>query len=501
VLKSGDLIRAANLNFSEGNLVEKEGGATKVNASAIDSGATILSGHDWWPTGATQRRVIATGTGKLFKDDMTGAFGTTLKTGLGTNKLTQFVDGGGEAAGAASHLFIPNGFDVVQVLDDDGATTHNLTTPPADWAANNQPSFMFIFRGVLVGGGNANFQNQLYASTGGNHEDFTGAGSWVLAVYPRAGVRIVAGLTAFGRAFIWKFPRGIFWIDDSAAAVSGWFVKEASAQYGAAPTPHAVAQIDEAVVAFLSNTGNVVLMQESSGSLTGVTFTDLTKVLNLRQIVRDNFNLAQLHKAQVRWYDERKQLLITFAAQGSTALNRRLVIDFNEEHTRVSVSEKDVSEALWLERDVNGIPRPISGDNTGFVRKLDQVNRLVDTMAYPFALQTAPTDFSDVNPRYSSYKLFRALHLEYVPAGNFSITAEVLIDGKSKGPVSFNMDTAGSTLPFQLPGVLGGDDLRRRTRDIAGEGYYASLRITETGPNNPKLARAWFEFDVTGMSR
>lgn len=501
ILKTGDLVLASNLNFSEGNLVEKEGGSTKVNTTALDSGAKIISGHDWWPTGTTQRRVVALGTGKLLKDDMTGAFGTTLKTGLGTDKLTQFVDGGGEAAGAASHLFIPNGFDVVQVLDDDGATTHNLTTPPADWTGNNQPSFMFIFRGVLIGGGNANFPNQLYASTGGNHEDFVAAGSFVLSVYPRAGVRIVAGLTAFGRAFLWKFPRGIFWVDDSAAAVSGWFVKEASAQYGAAPTPHAVAQIDEAVVAFLSNTGNVVLMQESSGSLTGVAFTDLTKVLNLRQIVRDNFNLAHLSRAQVRWYDERKQLHVTFAAQGSTALNRRLVIDFNEEHTRVEITEKDIAEALWLERDANQIPRPIGGDNAGFVRKLDQVVRTIDGMSYPFSLQTAPTDFSDINPRYSNYKLFRALHLEYVPSGNFNVAVEVLIDGKQYGPVLFTMDTAGSTLPFPLPGVLGGEDLRRKTRDICGEGYYLSLRMTETGPNNPRLARAWAEFDLTSMSR
>ncbi len=501
VLKSGDLIRAANLNFSEGNIVEKEGGSTKVNSVALDGGATILSGHDWWPTGSLQRRVVALGTGKLLKDDMTGAFATTLKTGLGASKLTQFVDGGGETAGAASHLFIPNGFDVVQVLDDDGVTTHNLTTPPMDWAVNNQPSFMFIFRGVLVGAGNLNFANQIYGSTGANHEDFTGAGSFVLSVYPRAGVRLVAGLTAFGRVFLFKFPRGIFWVDDSAAAVSGWFVKEASGQYGAAPTPHAVAQIDEAVVAFLSNTGNIVLMQESSGSLTGVAFTDLTKVLNLRQIVRDNFNLAQLHRSQVRWYDERKQLLVDFAAQGSTVIGRRLVIDFNEEHTRVSITEKDVTEALWMERDANQIPRPIAGDNTGFVRRLDQPTRLVDGVAYPFALQTGPTDFSDVHPRYSNFKLFRALHIEYVPSGNFQVSAEVVIDGKSKGPVSFSMDTAGSTLPFTLPGVLGGEDLRRRTRDIAGEGYYASLRLTETGPNNPKIARAWFEFDVTTMSR
>lgn len=500
LLKTGDLAGATNLLFGEAGLVEKEGGSTKINAAALDGGAAIMAGHDWWPTASVQRRVVALASGKLLKDDMTGAFGTTLKTGLGSTKITQLIDGGGESAGAASHLFVVNGFDVVQVLDDDGATTHNLTTPPADWSGNNQPSFMFLFRGVMVGGGNLNFSNNLYASLGSNHEDFTTAGTWVLPVYPRAGVRLVAGLTAFGKAYLWKFPRGIFWIDDSAAAVSGWFVKEASGQYGAAPTPHSVVQIDESVVAFVSNTGNIVLMQESSGSLTGVAFTDLTKVLKLREVIRANFNLSRLSRIQARWYDERKHLEVGFASLGGSKEDRRLVIDFNEERTRVEITRKDVQSALWMERDADGIPRPMAGDDVGFVRKLDQTARTVDGAAYPFGLRTAATDFTDIDARMSGYKLFKALHLEYVPSGAFDVTCEVIVDGMSMGFVTFSMDSAGSTLPFTLPAVLGGDELRRRTKDIIGEGYHLSLNLTETGPNNPKLARAWADFDIVGMS-
>ncbi len=500
-LKTGDLIAAQNVNFSQGNLAEKESGSARINAVALDGGATIMAGSEFWPSDSVQRRVVALSTGQLVKDDMSGTFATVLKSGLGPTKVTQFVEGGGESAGAARKLFVVNGFDPVQVLAGDGGATANLASPPTDWAGQNQPSFLFLFRGVMIGGGNLNFPDTLYASLGDNHENFVAAGTWTLPVYPGKGRRLVAGLTAFGKAFVWKYPRGVFFIDDSAAAVSGWFVKEVSNQYGAAPTPHAVAQIDEAVVAFVSNTGNIVLMQESSGSLTGVAFTDLTKVLNLRQFWRDNFNVARLHRTQVRWYDERKQLHVTYAAHGTARENRRLVIDFNEERTRVALTTKDVNEALWLEQDTDGIPRPMAGDDAGFVWRLDQAARTVAGAAYPFLLQTAPTDFSDVNPAFMGLKSLRYLHLEYKPMGNFPVSVEVLVDGRSRGTVTFNMDTTGSTLPFTLPAVLAGEELRRKTRAIVGEGHYVSLKITETGENNPQLARAWVEFDLIGSKR
>lgn len=377
-LKSGDLIIGENLGFSTGNLVEKEGGSKKVNHTPLAGRPEILAGSDWWPDAATQREIVATSDGKLYKDNMTGAFATLLATGLGTGRVTRMIEGGGESVGVARKLFMPNGFDPVQVLSGDAATTHNLATPPADWSGTNQPTMLVNFRGVLVGAGNANFPHQLYASTGANHEDFTGTGSWVLPVYPGSGQRIVAGIVAFGRIWIWKYPTGIVFVEDLASAVSGWFAKQVSSQYGAAPTPHAIAQIDESVVAFVSNTGSIVLMQETAGSLTGVEFADLTKVLNLRDIVRDQFNLTRLNRIQVDWYDNRKQLHVLYAAANSVVENRRLVIDFNEERTRVSISTKDVSESLWFGLDASRIPRPRAGDNKGIVWKLDQAERTVD---------------------------------------------------------------------------------------------------------------------------
>lgn len=376
-LKTGDLIVARNANFSTGNMVEKEGGSLKVNKSSLAGRPQIMAGTDWWPDAVTQREVIVLSDGRMLKDNMSGAFGIELKSGLGNERVSYFVEGGQVSAAAPRKLFMLNGVDPVQVLDADALATHDLTTPPSDWAGQNQPSCMVNFRGVLVGAGNPNFPHQLYASIGSNHEDFTGVGSWVLPVYPGLGQRIVALRVAFGKLWVWKYPTNIFVVEDSAAAVSGWFAKQVSSQYGAAPTPHAIAQIDESVVAFASNTGSIVLMQESSGTLTGVEFADLTKVLNLREIIRNEFNPARFNRIQLGWYDDRKQLWVLYAGRSSSREDRRMVIDFNQERTRISISQKDVSESLWFGLDADRIPRPRAGDDAGFVWKLDQDRRTV----------------------------------------------------------------------------------------------------------------------------
>jgi hypothetical protein len=300
---------------------------------------------------------------------------------------------------------------------------------------------------------------------------------------------------------LWKFPQGIYWINDASETQANWYIQPATREFGAAPTPHAVTQVDQGSVAFISNTGNVVLLQETSGSLSGVEFVDLTKALNLRSYLRSYFNLSRLSRSQLRWYDEKHQLHVIYASNGSTTENRRMIIDFNEERTRVSVSEKDTNESIWMVQDSSNILRPYTGDDAGFVWKQDQETRLVGSSGYTFAVTTAPTDFSDVDPQYMVKKLFYRLHLEYEPSGLYNLAAEIVIDGRTIGTVNFDQSGSGATFPFSLPAVLGGSDLRRRSKDIAGEGYYFSVRLIDTSNNNPKIARLWVEFEPTTPAR
>lgn len=507
-ITTGDLMEAKNVDFSYGHMVQKEGGTLKVNAVALSGSPTVLAGFDYWPTSTIQRRVIATGDGKLYKDDMTGTFGTTLKSGLGgadpATKKYHLVEGGAETQGRNKKLFIANGFDPVQILSGDGATTSDIgANKPSDWTGNNQPSFLFRFRTTMAGGGNLNDPHRVYISSSGDHEDFSGgAGGTSLSVFPGEGQKLVAGLSGLGRAYLWKYPSGIYYVQDDTNVSGDWFIRRITGQYGAADTPHSVVQIDQSTIAFLSSAGDVILMQESAGSLTGVEFVNLTKQLNLRTFIKNTFDLSRLKNSQIRWYADKLQLHVIMSALGSGLENRRLIIDFNTDKPKVHMSDKDLNSSLWMELDSDRIERPIIGDNAGFVRKIDQTSRSKEgSTPYTMLIATVPTDFSDIDPGFSVKKLFYRLHMEYEVTGNYDVSVEIVVDGVSKGTVTFNQGQAGSILPFELPGFLSGTETRRRSRAIAGEGYYLGLRIIESSTNNPRIARAWIEFDPLEMSR
>lgn len=500
-IRIGDLSAAENVDFGD-SLLQKDPGAVKINAAAITGTPRVIAGADFWTDPTTQRRVIALGDGTLRKDTMVGTFAVLLKSGLATDKRVQLLECGREGLGNAAKLIAFTGADRPQVLAGDAAVTTDYATPPVDWTGTNQPRFGFMFRGAVLAGGNDNNPHLLYASLGTNHEDMTAIGTYQLFVYPGEGQRLVAGITALGRGWVWKYPVGVYWINDAASSITGWYVQPASREYGAIDSPHCVQQVDQGTIAFLNHTGSVVIMQESSGTLSGVDFVDLMKALSLQNFIRENFNLARLPWSQMRWYNDKKQLHVTFASPGSTIQDRRMVIDFNSERTRVEVSRKETCESLWLEQDSDRIPRPVAGDNVGFVRKLGQASRLVDGQPYQFRLLTAPTDFSDIDGGYAVKKNFRKLHMEYEATGDYAVTVAVFIDGRRRGSYSFKMSGGGgAVLPFALPMVLGSTELRRRTRAICGEGWYCSLEITESSVNNPKLARAWVEFDPLGMGR
>jgi hypothetical protein len=499
-IRVGDLSIAENVDFGEANLLQKEGGAVKVNSVAL-TGGPIMAGFDWWPTATVQRRVVATAlqsgaaTGKLYKDDMTGAFATTLFTGLPAGRVFM-VEAGAETVGRAKKLFVftgspfANGIQV-QVLAADGATTANLATPPADWTGAQFPGFGFLFRGQLAGGGNANSPHILYLSTGGDHEDFTGAGSGFLFVYPGEGRGLMGGITALGRGWLFK-DTGIYFVNDAASSLTGWYVQPANYEHGIT-SPHALAQVDGATLAFLScTTESIVLMQESSGTLTGVSFVDLYKALGLSTKIRSLLSGLTTYWGQLRWYPTRKQLHVTAqsAPEEANLGNRRVVIDFNSERTRVEVSNKENCSAIWMEEDSDRLARPRAGDASGFVRKLDQLARTVDGVNYTLRLRTTPTDFSDLDGGYMVKKLFTRLHLEFEDSGDYNLPITVYVDNRTIGTVQFNQSGAG-----------GGAALVHKERAIAGEGRYFSMLVEEATDKNPRLARAWVEFEPTSVNQ
>src|ERR1051325_771418 len=78
-IKTGDLSVAENVLFY--NLLQKDRGGDRYNATPLDGGAAIVAGADWWPTPNVQRHIAATTSGKLFKDSGSGRHATLPQAG------------------------------------------------------------------------------------------------------------------------------------------------------------------------------------------------------------------------------------------------------------------------------------------------------------------------------------------------------------------------------------------------------------------------------------
>src|ERR1051325_1920026 len=96
-----------------------------------------------------------------------------------------------------------------------------------------------------------------------------------------------------------------------------------------------------------------------------------------------------------------------------------------------------------------------------------------------------PTDFSDQDPRYAQRKNFTYLYLEYISTGCNPAVVFYTIDGKQYPPIT-----------FKLAGPLGA--INREYHDIAGQGWYFSLALTQTGNDSLQICRAWVEFEPAG---
>ena len=491
------LLKALNVSYF-GDVLSKEGGSAKYNATAITGTPAVLGGHDWNPSGGVQRMIVYTDAGELLKDTGAGTFPTTLKTGLNTAALPVFVEGGAEVAANNKKLFVFNNNDVVQVLDGDAATTANLTTPPADWTGANQPSFGVIHENRMWGGGNNNDPHRIYYSTIGDHEDFTGAGSGSIPVYSGRGEKLVAGVSFKGALVLFKYPFGIYYIDTSSATVAEWRVIVINPRVGMAG-PLGLTAIDNDIL--FSDANSSVQLLSAVQSFGEFGNDNLSQKTNMNPFLVDNLNLGQLSKMSVIYYSAKREVHLASPGTGSTYNNRRTVIDLNNPNQpRFRWSDKDTNVSLWQRKDANGILRPVCGDEAGFVWLLDQEVKSKDGDGYSCEFQTAHTDFGYVDPQLENVrKNGQALELTFEPQGDWSLSVDVYWDGDYVQTVSFNMGTTGAGLgDFELDtDKLAGEAVKNNIKRLVGSGRRLSLLFRNSGAGQDfSIAKAYLHCTI-----
>ena len=467
-----ELRQALNLSY-ESDSWQKEGGASKINTTVI-SGAPKITGLTEFKT----YKVAATSDGKIVTV-VTGGIGTTLKTGLGANKLSTFIETIG--ATTTKKLFHFNGYDPVQVWDGIAASTSAIATPPADWTSTSHPALGVSHNNRLW----AFMNHRVYYSVLADHENFTGTGSGSLEIFPGEGEKIVCGISYANRLWLFKYPKGIYYVDDNNPDQTYWSIRRHNSEIGmSGPLGIALADLD---VHFLSSEGRIhslARVQEFGGITSGAIMPE-----KIGKWLRDTCKYSLFDKAIAVYYPYKSEIHFAVTDVSGSDNNRRLVLDLHDIETpKFRWSDRDTACSMSLFTDSNSKKKLMVGDAAGFVWELDTANKNKDSAGYNCIFETpefSPVGLSELNPLGTGKVRVALQYLEVVfePKGTHDLNVDVYGDGQYRYTVTFRMgESAGGAFGSFIFGTstLGGGTISNTRRKLFGE----YRRIKLKGYNN-----------------
>lgn len=433
-LNPGELIFAMNIGLEEGKL-EKATGSSRYNETALSSG--IVGTFDWWPDSITQQLIAVTRSGLVYQmpDTKTNILMASTDTSPVTNLLINgmpcLVAGGSESQSRNRKLFILSGNDPVQVISGNSLTRRTISKPSADWSGRNQPRFGLIHHNRLMVWGCPNNPHQAYASNPDDHEDFQTFGGKALnfTVYPGEYQYILSGFVHKGRLFWGKYPRGIYYLDDSDPNTANWNVYKFADAIGAASGFPSCEVLDDLLIA---NQYGSVTSFKAVQYYGGFEMADVLRNQRSSKFVRDYMSISGLLVRQAIYYSHKKLAFFSYQSSAGILADRLLVIDFNKEQPRIYWYDKDQPNCLGLRKSlVSEIEAPFYGSEDGYIYLMDQENRDVGGQAYSMVFMTPSMDLRSMSPDMASkQKHFDFLSIDLEQTGKWTLDLEIYIDGR-----------------------------------------------------------------------
>lgn len=434
---------------------------------------------------AGRRMVTATTAGNVFKESPTSTTAGDIDAIVLVGGLTEgvrtpgfFLVGGKEAGGVNRKLFYYNGADPIQVLDGDGSTMSAIDLPPSDFGtavnATRQPVAGVIHNFRHVAFGTWQDPHRLYFSSPDDHEDFT-TDPFSVRLRSDVGDRLYAATSFNGVLFAWKYPYGVFWLDDSDVEQANWIARTKSTAIGCAPSPYAICPLDDDVL-FCAANGSFHLLS-AVDALGGTKASDLTHALGLDKWLRDNVNLNRLDRMVSTWNQHRRTAIFYVPGTGQTQNTLALKFDFGLTPSggpvRFGYSTRDAAVAVTKRRPLTGggPDTPIIGQST-IVYALDQSTTQKAGANYQTQIQTPHLDLSWVHPSYRYLrKIFRELELVFEPSDcGGTATVDVYVDAVLRQTLTYD--------PTQR---------RQKKHLTVGDGHTISVRVTKSDSTNMKL--------------
>lgn len=507
-IPAGFLTLANNLQFSDDKL-EKEAGSRRWNSTAFSAGVKIFS--DFWINSTTQRVISLLKDGTLIKMPNYYTQIPITPTGsapaiLSALNNVSMVRGGNEVAGNNRKLFIYNGFDPVQVISGDGVTRTNIAAPASDWTGTNQPFGAVIHRNSVFAFGNSNDAHRVYKSAATNHEDFTTT-PVSYSVYPGESEKLICLYVFRTRLYAFKYPRGVYQLDDSDSNPANWFFTKLTDDIGGASPQSATTVLDDMILA--NNYGSLTSLKAALtfGDVYSADIFHQNRVYNFaeNEIRQDVFN-----DRFALFYPSKKTLFVSFQSSSNFKNDRICRLDFKgypQQQPKISWTTKDQPNCLGLIKDNLLVERPFYGADDGYLYQMDIADRWVGDTADNQAAYTAEAylpamDFSEGNALIAQQnKLFDFLEVEFEACGDWDLLSDVYIDGKFHRTLRFNMSGRSDLDSFNLnlDPIDGAVPFSIRL-PLNGMGRRISLRLyNEEAGQNIKLTTLRIYYRLSGQ--
>jgi hypothetical protein len=359
------LQRCDNIMFDLDGGISKSPGTTKVNSSALESGAAIRGCYDYWIQGVagtpTQKRVVHVGT-KIKADAADGVF-ADIATGLSSSAVPSYAT-----------------FNDTLIITDDGNTAPLkwLGTGSASALGGTPPNFAFCVehKGRLFAAGNPAYPSRLYYSAAFDHES-----GW--SSYITIGTDDGSGITAISSfkdaLIIFKGPKkGSIYVlqgDD----VTTFSLSCLRKNCGSAVWQNAVFQYQDDL-AFMSADGSIqkVSATASFGNFSlGHLSRDISKWLQAN-VVR-----SRLKKCFAVNWETKGIVLFTLPINSATNPNMILMMDYRfGDNPRFSIwsAYANVCVSACLSTDEIDASRVVVhlGGSDGYLRKLNANSYSID---------------------------------------------------------------------------------------------------------------------------
>ena len=453
----------------------KRGGTSKVNATAIDSGARIVGVYDFTLENSTQFVMKATANGKLYKNNT-----DTIKTGMSTVNKFWFEN-------FENELYICDGDTVPQTWDGSAGATSAITNPAAEWAAGNEPRYMVAHGRNLskrmVAFGVDNDPKSVWLSANGNGKEFvTGVVKIVIETRDAwgivGGIEIGEQMVLFGR----KKPYALV---DSDEDSTNWGYAPMQWEGGAAhqrlivKTPNDVHVMDE--------TGNIYSISAVQ-NFGDYQVASLTKPAWLDKWIKDYVDLAYIDDFHACYDPVLRCVDWSIVRSGQTQVDTalRFFIDRPVDEAWTVVDNQSYNSGYkascsTLVRTGAGTYKRYNGDYSGFIWELETASYNDDSNPYYGGFKIGYLNLE--NPR--TRKHFRRLRILTRPEGNYSLAYSWWLDGNSKtaGTISL-LGTGGVLGSFVLnTSLLGGIELIDKEGELEDVGKRAAFELYNSTVN------------------